>query len=567
MKRDKGWILLWVVAFLVVSAGVAQAQQWANTYGGPGGDWASSIQQTSDGGYIVAGRTESFGAGGGDLWVLKLNPDASVAWQRTYGGAGWDEASSIQQTSDGGYIVAGGTNSFGAGDHDFWVLKLNTDGSIDWERTYGGADRDWASSIQQTSDGGYIVAGVTLSFGAGNGDVWVLKLDPDGTVAWQKTYGGVWKDWASSIQQTSDGGYIVAGVTQSFGEGNGDVWVLKLSPDGTVVWQETYGGAMADEANSIQQTSDGGYIVAGQTYSVGAGSADVWVLKLNPDGSVAWQKAYGGAGWEMASSIQQTSDGGYIVAGETNSFGAGGSDFWVLKLNADGSVAWQKTYGGASSDGAYSIRRTADGGYVVAGAVGLIGAGDWDVWVLKLDANGEIPGCATMGISSATVTDTDAAGSSSGVAGRDSGVSPWPSTATVGDSTASESQVCFFDIDIQGSVATSEAPLAGVTVKLKSLRPRATTKFTTDRVGGYRFEPVNPGRYKIIIGPFSVRSTTAVSGTLQVKGLPSVGTKLKLKNLDTGVVLNTITDASGAFAFAGAAPGRLKIILPGVTMP
>jgi uncharacterized delta-60 repeat protein len=322
---------------------------WAKSYDGAGDDRAYSIQQTSDGGYIVAGHTQSFGAGYYDLWLLKLNSDGTISWHKTYGGAGHDIATSIQQTSDGGYIVAGETRSFGAGGFDFWVLKLNSDGSVAWQKRYGGAKDDRACSIQQTSDGGYIVAGYTESFGAGGCDFWVLKLNSDGTVSWQRTYGGAFTDYARSIQQTSDGGYIVAGGTFSLNT-EGDFWVLKLNSDGTVSWQKRYGGAERDLAFSIQQTSDGGYIVSGWTTSFGANSGDFWVLKLASHGTITWQKRYGGANDDGASSIQQTSDGGYVVAGSTNSFGAGNSDFWVLKLKRDGTVPFSPASGAQMVD-------------------------------------------------------------------------------------------------------------------------------------------------------------------------------------------------------------------------
>jgi uncharacterized delta-60 repeat protein len=255
---------------------------WAKSYGGGGHDYACSIQQTSDGGYIVAGYTESFVAGLSSFWVLKLNRDGTVSWQKTYGGTDWDYPTSIQQTSDGGYIVAGYSG-------DFWIFKLRSDGIVSWQKKYGGADRDEANSIQQTSDGGYIVAGWTRSFGA-NADLWVLKLNSDGTVSWEKRYGGEGWNWASSVEQTSDGGYIVAGYTYWFGVD--DFWVLKLKSDGTISWQKRY-SADYDDAHSIQQTSDGGYVVAGQTSSFGAGSEDFWVLKLNSDGTIAFNPASG----------------------------------------------------------------------------------------------------------------------------------------------------------------------------------------------------------------------------------------------------------------------------------
>jgi uncharacterized delta-60 repeat protein len=403
---------------------------WAKSYGGANDDSAPSIQQTSDGGYIVAGYTRSFGAGYVDFWVLKLNSDGAVSWQKRYGSASWDYASLIQQTSDGEYIVAGYTQSFGAGGWDFWVLELNSEGTVAWQKTYGGASHDLAYSIQQTTDGGYIVAG------AGYGDLWVLKLKTKGSVAWQKAYSGSGSGCANSIQQTSDGGYIVAGV------GYGALCVLKLNTEGGVSWQKTYGGLDLDYATSIHQTSDGGYIVAGITSSFGAGGSDFWVLKLNTDGTVSWQKTYGGAKNEWAHSIQQTSDGGYIVAGLTGSFGAGSGDFWVLKLNSDGTVSWQKTYGGASGDAAYSIQQTSDGGYIVAGETDSFGAGGRDAWVLKLASDGTIPFNPASG---AQMTDTAAV--------------PVDTNCTVADTTATVADTEATVTDTNATVVDTDATI------------------------------------------------------------------------------------------------------------
>lgn len=427
--------------------------EWQKTYGGTD---VRSVQQTTDGGFIVAGDTYSFGAGNSDASVMRLNADGSVAWQNSYGGSGSDHAGSVQQTADGGFIVAGYTNSFGAGSYDAWAFKLNAEGSIAWQKTYGGAGRDYADSIQQTVDGGYIVAGSVGALGYGYGDAWILKLDQNGGIMgcnavtitastvtvtttsvapvnstavparatvvttstnvtpsdsnaaaatncyytpssskWMKTYGGSGDDVAESVQQTSDGGYVVAGFTGSFGAGSHDAWVLKLNAEGAVSWQKTFGGTDYDYAMSVQQTTDGGYIVAGTTSSFGVGVYDAWIVKLNADGSIAWQKMYGGAGNDSASSIQQTTDGGYIIAGNTTSFGAGGYDAWVLKLNADGSVAWQKTYGGLGWEFANSIQQTSDGGYIVVGYTDPC-AGDFNcsdsnyAWLIKLDAEGNI---------------------------------------------------------------------------------------------------------------------------------------------------------------------------------
>jgi uncharacterized delta-60 repeat protein len=340
--------------------------------------------------------------------------------------------------------VAGSTYSFGAGNFDFWVLKLNADGTVAWQKTYGGASADWGNYIQQTADGGYIVAGYTDSFGAGASDLWILKLNADGTIAWQKTYGGTGADSANAVQQTADGGYIVAGYTNSFGEGRGDFWILKLNADGTIAWQKTYGTAGYEFGFSIQQTSDGGYIVAGNTDSSVTGNYDFWILKLNVDGTAAWQKTYGGTGADSANAVQQTADGGYIITGYTYSFGAGGGDFWILKLNADGTVAWQKAYGGTDNEEAYSIRQTTDSGYIVAGYTDSFDAGGGDFWVMKLDSNGNITGCSAEGTSNAVVNDTGAAGVNSGAASPDTIVAPTDTNAIPADTSFAPTQVCSY---------------------------------------------------------------------------------------------------------------------------
>jgi len=369
------------------------ASTWARIYGGSKDDQASFIQQTQDGGYIVVGWTWSYGAGKSDIWVLKLDSNGNKLWDKTYGGSGGDGANSIQQTQDGGYIVAGWTWSFGG---DIRVLKLDSNGNKLWDKTYGGSGGDNANSIQQTKDGGYIVAGWAESYGAGGegGEyIWVLKLDSNGNKLWGKTYGGSKWDQANSIQQTQDGGYIVAGWTESYAPGTADILVLKLDSNGNKLWDKTYGGSINDEANSIQQTQDGGYIVAGWTWSYGAGGEDIWVLKLDSNGNKLWDKTYGGRDLDGAYSIQQTQDGGYIVAGWTRSYGAGESDIWVLKLDSNGNKLWDKTYGGSKWDQANSIQQTQDGGYIVAGGTKSYGAGLGDIWVLKLDSDGNCNGC------------------------------------------------------------------------------------------------------------------------------------------------------------------------------
>mgnify|MGYP000907797719 CR=1 FL=1 len=368
--------------FVVTILSPSGVETWQRKFGGINDDVVNSIQQTTDGGYIVAGRTDSFGSGKLDVYVLKLNSKGDLKWEKTFGGVEDDVANFIQQTTDGGYIVAGHTDSFGSGKLDVYVLKLNSKGDLEWEKTFGSIRNDEAYSIQQARDGGYIVAGYTVSLDS-RGNAYILKLNSQGDLEWEKTFGGKYWDEANSIQQNADGGYIVTGYTESLGL-RGDIYILKLNLEGNLEWEKTFGGVRADEAYSIQQTRDGGYIVAGYTYSFGPGIEDLYVVKLDSEVGLEWQKTFGDKNEEKAYSIQQTRDGGYIVAGYTKSFGLGESDIYILKLYPHGEIEWQKTFGGKNEEKAYSVQQTKDGGYIVAG-----NSGD-DVYVLKLNSDGEV---------------------------------------------------------------------------------------------------------------------------------------------------------------------------------
>jgi uncharacterized delta-60 repeat protein len=423
---------------------------WAKTYGGSwhadsSDDSAKSVEQTSDGGYVVAGSIDGGYTISPYAWVLKLESNGSVVWQKSYGSfRAW--ASSIEQTSDGGYVLAGQWANLAPAygpEYGYFILKLDSNGSAVWQNGYGVGTVSTVSLVEQTSDGGYIAAG-------GYG-FWVAKLNSTGSMDWQKTYGGNSSGVASSIQQTADGGYIVAGSTNSSGAGSWDIWVLKLNSTGSAEWQKTYGGSGSDGASSVEQTSDGGYIVAGTTSSFGAGGTDFWVLKLDPTGGVAWQKTYGSSGDDNLDSFQQTSDGGYVAAGSTNSFGAGGWDFWVLKLDSTGSVIWQKTYGGSGDEGAHSVQQTSDGGYILAGTTNSFGAGASDAWVVKLGTDGYIVWNASSGASTHT---TNVTPSESSAKVSTTSVTPMDVVPTLGDSGVGGGSDTIAIVKTQASVKT-----------------------------------------------------------------------------------------------------------------
>jgi hypothetical protein len=421
-------VLAFISTVLIGQAQVAPNIEWQRSLGGSNLDAASSIQRTSDGGYILAGVTQSNNGdvsgnhGENDFWVVKLDADGVIQWQKALGGSDFDLARSVQQTTDGGYVVTGSSPSSdgdvtgGHGGTDVWVVKLDPDGMVDWQETYGGTDDDGGSAIQQTSDGGYIIAGNSRSNDGdvtgnhGGPDAWVLKLDVGGTLQWQKCLGGTGYDATYSVQQTSDGGYILAGET---GSNDGDVsgnhggdgidcWIVKLDGSGNLQWQKTLGGSGNDVAASIRQTDDGGYIMAASSPSTDGdvsgnhGATDFWTVKLDTVGNVQWQQSLGGSLSDFASDIHQLADGGYIVAGITQSQDGdvtannGSRDVWVVRLNAQGTLLWQKTMGGSSNDSGSAIALTDQGGYVVGGYTDSNDGdvtgnhGGRDCWVVKL---------------------------------------------------------------------------------------------------------------------------------------------------------------------------------------
>ncbi len=354
-----------------------------------------SLIQTSDGGYAITGLTKSFSAGGHDVYVVKLDATGNLQWTKTIGGPESEEGNSLIQTSDGGYAITGFTKSFGTGELDVYLVKLDANGNLQWTKTIGGKKEDMGTSLIQTSDGGYAIAGYTYSFGAGESDLYVVKLDANGNLQWTKTIGGKKEDVGLSLIQTSDGGYAITGTTTSFGAGGKDVYVVKLDANGNLQWTRTVGGPGNEVGSSLIQTSDGGHVIAGTTASFGAGEADVYLIKLDANGNLQWTKTIGGPEHDRGRSLIQTSDGGYAITGTTSSdelaayFGPAEADIYVVKLDANGNLQWTKTIGGPEHDRGLSLIQTSDGGYAIAGSTQSFGAGEWDVYVVKLDKNGD----------------------------------------------------------------------------------------------------------------------------------------------------------------------------------
>jgi len=319
-----------------------------------------------------------------------------VVWDRDFGGPELDQVRSIQRTLDGGYVATGAARPYGAAATDAWLTKTSVDGSREWDRSFGGPDDDSAASVRQTRDGGYIVGAFTNSFGAGDFDWWLIKTDADGNREWDETYGGSGGEAVRSVQQTSDGGYIGAGYTRSFGAGYYDYWLVKTDSRGRLEWDRTFGTSRGEYAHAVQQTSDGGYAVAGATQAGGSNLYpifDAWLIKTDPNGAREWDVVLGGAGQDYINAVEQTADGGFVLAGLTEWTGSDNSrlwtpDFWLAKVDARGSLEWDRTFGGPEDEVAFAVLQNSDGGYSVMGCAGSRGEADCSLWMVQTDQHG-----------------------------------------------------------------------------------------------------------------------------------------------------------------------------------
>ena len=358
---------------------------WTKTYSGGDYEWGRCVKQTSDGGYIIVGDTKSFGAGNFDVWLIKTGVNGDTMWTKTFGGISEDRGYSVQQTTDEGYIIAGTTSSYGTGGYDIWLIKTDSSGNSEWTKTFGGNGWEWGYSVQQTTDGGYVIVGFADPTGMGIFNVRLIKTDSIGNNPWIKTFGGSSSDGGKFVRQTSDGGYIIVGDTYSFGAGSRDVYLIKTNSSGDTSWTKTFGGSDSDGGYSVRQTSDNGYIVVGYTESFGAGDEDVWLIRTDAGGDTLWTKTFGGTNKDGGESVQQTVDGGFIVAGYSRSYGAGNYDFWLIKTDSSGNTLWTKTIGGSDQDWGRSVQQTTDGGYIVVGDSYSFTAGWYNIRLIKLD--------------------------------------------------------------------------------------------------------------------------------------------------------------------------------------
>ena len=306
-----------------------------------------------------------------------------ISFRKDFGGIGNDIGYSVKQTADGGLIIVGSTDSWGNGETDIWLIKTNNEGIKEWDKTFGGGEGDWGTSVQQTADNGFIILGHTLSFGNGYYDIFMIKTDSEGNEIWVKTFGGNEEDFGYSVIQTSDGGYILVGFTVSFGSGNKDVWIIKTDSQGNEEWNKTYGGSEREIGFAVEQTSDDGFIITGLTETNTFGLYDILLIKTDINGENIWEKNIGNGNYEVGSSVKQTQDGGFIITGYTISYGNGAKDIWLVKTDPVGEIEWDRTFGGIHNDGGHDVFQTNSGGFIVLGYTESSGNGQKDFKLIK----------------------------------------------------------------------------------------------------------------------------------------------------------------------------------------
>lgn len=388
IKRQKPFLLI-AVLLSICSYSFGQQLTFQKTYGGGGDDQGHSIRQTFDGGYILTGYTESYGVGGGmyNMYLIKTDVNGDTLWTKTFGGNSYSNGYSVEQTADSGYVIVGNTSIFGNGSFDVYLIRTDNNGNMQWSKTYGGTLDDDGNFIQQTSDGGFIITGATTSFGAGNHDVYLIKTNVNGDLLWTKTFGGTGDDYGFCVRQTFDGGYLVAG-----NHSTGGVFLIKTNANGDTLWTKNFVGSGPPHINvgySLQQTTDNGFIIAGISYGNGV---DAFLLKIDMDGNIQWSKIFNGSSNDYALSVQQTDDDGYVIGGWSQSYPVGSYHSMLIKTDTNGNVIWSKTFLGGGTSRGYEVLQVNGGGYVFLASASGFGAGNYDLYLVKTDANGN-SGC------------------------------------------------------------------------------------------------------------------------------------------------------------------------------
>ncbi len=356
--------------------------QWMKLIGSNATEYGYSVKQTADSGYVICGSTDVHGTR--DVCLIKTNSAGDTLWTRVYGDVGDEEGYSIDITQDGGYIITGVTNSWGNGGNDVFLIKTDSEGHSIWSKTFGSTGEDLGRSVKQTNDGGYIVTGWYYSVLTASQELYLIKTNQSGDSVWIKTYGGSSGEYGFSVLQTNDNGYIVTGRTNSYGNGNYDVYLIKTNSSGDTLWTRTHGGGNYDSGNSICVTEDNGYVIAGRTQSFGAGGLDIYIIKTNQIGDTLWTRTYGGTDNDYGVSVQPMRDGGYIVTGFGPYYTTDKADeVIIVRTNSQGDTTWIKTIGETGLDQGWAVQQTYDGGFIIAGFTGSFGALNYDAFLIK----------------------------------------------------------------------------------------------------------------------------------------------------------------------------------------
>jgi len=360
--------------------GVELAEEWNRTYGGKYSDGAWSLQETDDGGYILVGNTAIRGEGS-DLWLIRTDRDGNSLWSRILGGSGEDVGYLVRETGDGGYIIVGSTASFGMGEERLWLIRMDGNGSLIWDKTFGGfvhSSGDGGWSVDETDDGGYIATGYTQSKGNGRKDLWLIRTDGKGDLLWEKSYGGADDDVGLSVLQSRDGGFIVAGRTASMGKKGDDVWLLKTDDQGVMTWNATYGGERDDTAFQVVELADG-YALVGRSES-GLENERIILIRVDHLGRKIWERLYLGS---SGTSLEQTKDGGFVICGRIDREHSG-RDGLIIKTNSAGEELSRLVLGGMRDDICSYVIQDRKGDYILAGITYSYGSGAEDVWLVKV---------------------------------------------------------------------------------------------------------------------------------------------------------------------------------------
>ncbi|MGD2215819.1 MAG: hypothetical protein PVJ64_03640 [Gemmatimonadales bacterium] len=369
--------LLWAAATIAclgckersgAPSGTAGPAVFSHTIGGPGTEVGNAVRELPGGGYIVVGYTSSFGAGAEDVYLVRTDAAGDTLWTRAIGGPGGDFGWDIRATGDGGYIVVGFTNSLGAGGDDVYVIRTDAEGSALWTRTYGGPDDERAWAFHETSDGGYVIAAQTESYGAGEWDLYLLRIDASGDTVWTRTLGGPGIDRVFATEPTSDGGSVFAGITSDGAAGPLDATLVRIDSVGDVVWAHSYGGEGSDIGHGVAPAPDGGFLLVGYTDSFGAGANDIYLVRTDGSGAALWTRTVGDAGDDRAMMGAPMTGGGYAIAG----YASGGAEYWSARLTAvsdDGTTLWSESFGSEGTDRGVMLQETADGAFIFTGGI------------------------------------------------------------------------------------------------------------------------------------------------------------------------------------------------------